>query len=154
MLCPYCQNKDTRVLETRFNKAGALRRRRHCTHCDSRFSTQEIVVHSMPHVQKKDGRKEPFNKQKLRKGIQSACLKRPVSLAQIEQVVDKISNYTAQNSKKEVKSEIIGHMLMRELKQLDDVAYVRFASVYRTFADVNEFVKSLSETSEKNEGKR
>lgn len=154
MLCPNCGCEDSRVLDTRINKKLAeIRRRRECLSCKGRYTTQEVVLNSFPHVAKKDGRREPFNKAKLRRGIQSACQKRPVSLAQIEHIVEKISCFALKSSKKEVNSKVIGQMLMQELKNLDDVAYVRFASVYRTFEDVNEFVESICYSSQTSQEK-
>ncbi len=143
MKCPHCQYLENRVLDTRIQKEGEIRRRRECIQCKGRFSTIESLVITYPHVIKKDGRREPFSKEKIHKGIQYACQKRPVSLAQIEHLVEKISKAVQNTLKKEVPATYIGTMLMDELKELDDVAYVRFASVYKTFKDVHEFVKSI-----------
>lgn len=143
MKCPQCGHSDDRVLETRAQKDGEIRRRRECLKCKSRFTTVESVLLQFPHVKKKDGRHEPFSPEKLRKGIQLACLKRPVSLAVIEGLVNKVSRYILEQNEKEISSLKIGQFVMRELKKTDDVAYVRFASVYRTFKDVQEFVQSL-----------
>jgi transcriptional repressor NrdR len=111
-----------------------------CTH---RFTTIETWLIKMPYIIKKDGAREPFDAQKLRRGLQLACLKRPVSLPQIEEMVQKIVSKLSGASEREVRSIAIGHWVMKELKNLDHVAYVRFASVYRTFEDVNEFVQTL-----------
>ncbi|MAE73382.1 MAG: transcriptional regulator NrdR [Bdellovibrionaceae bacterium] len=143
MKCPHCQHLDHRVLETRVQKDGEIRRRRECLNCKGRFSTAEMLLLNEPYIIKKDGRREPFDRDKLKRGIQLACQKRPVSLAQIEHIVEKIAKWTIQLNRKEVRSELIGQALMQELKRLDDVAYIRFASVYRTFRDVNEFVEAL-----------
>ncbi|MBC87252.1 MAG: transcriptional regulator NrdR [Bdellovibrionaceae bacterium] len=143
MYCPHCSHPESRVLDTRIQKEGEIRRRRECLECKGRFSTVESVLHSYPHIIKKDGRREPFSKDKIKKGLQYACLKRPVSLAQIEHVVNKVSQYAMEHSKKEIAASALGHFIMRELRQLDDVAYIRFASVYRTFKDVHEFVEVL-----------
>ena len=144
MKCPFCGSNDDRVLDTRIQKEGeVIRRRRECSGCNSRFTTSEIVLRSDLDVVKKDGRREPFQKEKLVSGIRAACQKRPVSLVQIEQIIDRIGKWILSEFEKEVLSDVIGLKVMEELKQLDDVAYVRFASVYRTFKDVQEFVQTL-----------
>lgn len=146
MRCPSCSYDDDRVLDTRIQKdGGAIRRRRECNHCKTRFSTMEILVSDspLPHVVKKDGRREPFNKDKLSSGLQAACQKRPIGLGEIERIVDRIAKLVLSCEEKEVQSHWIGQLVMEELKSLDDVAYVRFASVYRTFKDVQEFVQTL-----------
>jgi transcriptional repressor NrdR len=144
MKCPECGFLDDKVLETRIQKDGQIiRRRRECLQCKSRFSTQENLMSSLPYVVKKDGRRETFNKEKILSGIQKACQKRPVSSAQIEQIAQRVSKTCLDTYEKEVPTVYIGQLLMQELKNLDDVAYVRFASVYRTFKDVNEFVQTL-----------
>lgn len=151
MKCPQCNLNDSRVLDTRLQKDGEIRRRRECLECKTRFSTLERALHSQLHVKKKKGYSEPFNKDKLRNGIQLACLKRPVSLAQIESIVDRISLRILEMSEREVLSMNLGQEVMNELRELDDVAFVRFASVYRNFKDVKEFVESLNPSSmEKN----
>ena len=143
MKCPHCNFHDSRVLDTRAQKDGEIRRRRECSECKERFTTQELIVKSSPHVLKKDGRREPFSKDKLRRGLQLACMKRDVSLQAIESIVIKICKHMSEQNSKEVSALEIGHQVMAELRQLDDVAYVRFASVYRTFKDVHEFVQTL-----------
>ena len=151
MKCPQCNFNDSRVLDTRLQKDGEIRRRRECLECKTRFSTLERALHSQLHVKKKTGYSEPFNKDKLRNGIQLACLKRPVSLAQIESIVDRISLRIIAMTETEVLSMDLGQEVMNELRELDDVAFVRFASVYRNFKDVKEFVESLNPSSmEKN----
>lgn len=144
MQCPHCSFFENHVLDTRLQKESVIRRRRECLNCKSRFTTIETLLVHYPHVVKKDGRREPFNKEKLRRGIQIACKKRPVSITQIEGVVGNISKWAQHRGEKEVPSSSIGQMVVSELKKMDDVAYVRFASVYRTFRDVNEFVESLA----------
>ncbi len=144
MMCPHCKSSDNRVLETRSQREGELRRRRECLECKQRFSTIETWLTKMPYVVKKDGMREPFDTEKLRRGIQLACLKRPVSLPQAEELVRKITQKIGARTDREVRTLEIGHLVMRELKRLDHVAYVRFASVYRTFKDVNEFVLALA----------
>jgi transcriptional repressor NrdR len=144
MKCPYCGHNEDRVLDTREQKDGlSIRRRRECIQCRSRFTTIEQQNLSLPFIVKKDGRREPFTREKVLKGLQAACQKRPVSLAQLESIVDQISAWVMNFGEKEISSRLIGSRLMMELKLLDDVAYVRFASVYRTFKDVQEFVETL-----------
>jgi len=146
MKCPYCGHNQDRVLDTREQREGeSIRRRRECLKCKSRFSTLEILSVSYPLVIKKDGRREPYNKEKILKGLQAACQKRPVSLAQIEGIVEKISNWIVQRGEKEISSKLLGKRVMYELKTLDDVAYIRFASVYRTFQDVQGFMETLED---------
>ncbi|MFN7262266.1 MAG: transcriptional regulator NrdR [Pseudobdellovibrionaceae bacterium] len=144
MKCPYCGHNEDRVLDTREHKEGeVIRRRRECLKCKARFSTNETLSLSFPLVIKKDGRREPFSKEKILRGLQAACQKRPVSLSQMESVVDRLSVWVINRGEKEVSARLLGQKLMRELRLLDDVAYVRFASVYRTFKDVQEFVETL-----------
>lgn len=145
MKCPFCSHSEDKVLDTRVQKDGGIRRRRECLSCKSRYSTQETVMLSYPFIIKKDGRREPFNKEKLIRGMQASCQKRPVSLAQVEAAVERIAAWLITRGEGEVASKIIGRRVMAELRQLDDVAYVRFASVYRTFKDVQEFVEKLED---------
>lgn len=143
MKCPNCGYLEHRVLDTRVHKDGDIRRRRECLQCKGRFTTVEVLLVSYPHVVKKDGRREPFSKEKLRRGIQIACKKRPVSIGQIEAIVARISKWVQNRAEKELQAQDIGRAVVQELRELDDVAYVRFASVYKTFTDINEFVESL-----------
>jgi transcriptional repressor NrdR len=143
MKCPFCGHSEDKVLDTRVQKDAGIRRRRECLSCKSRYSTLETVMLSYPSIIKKDGRREPYNKEKLLRGLQAACQKRPVSSAQLEAAVERISAWLMTRGESEVASKVIGRRVMAELKQLDDVAYVRFASVYRTFKDVQEFVEKL-----------
>lgn len=145
MKCPYCGHADDRVLDTRIQKDGSIRRRRECLECKARFSTVETIALSYPFIIKKDGRREPYSKEKVQKGIQAACSKRPVSFEQIQAIVERISNWIVNRGETEIPARIIGKKIMAELKQLDDVAYIRFASVYRTFKDVQEFVETLED---------
>ena len=142
MKCPSCGHLEHRVLETR-DRADEIRRRRECLGCKLRFTTVETLLVYFPHVIKKDGRREPFSKEKLRRGIQIACKKRPVSVGQIESLVNRISRWVETSPDKELAAHRIGQTVVKELKTLDDVAYVRFASVYKSFKDVNEFMQSL-----------
>jgi transcriptional repressor NrdR len=143
MKCPFCGHSEDKVLDTRVQKDGGIRRRRECLSCKSRYSTLETVMLNYPFVIKKDGRREPFNKEKILRGLQAACQKRPVSLSQLESAVEKIASWVITRGEGEIASRVIGRRLMAELKQLDDVAYIRFASVYRTFKDVQDFVEKL-----------
>jgi transcriptional repressor NrdR len=134
---------EHRVLETRLHREEEIRRRRECLSCRLRFSTVETLLVTYPQVIKKDGRREPFSKEKLRRGIQIACKKRPVSVGQIENIVTRISRWVQGSPDKELAANKIGQAVVKELKTLDDVAYVRFASVYKSFKDVNEFMQTL-----------
>ena len=144
MRCPFCGFADDRVLETRELRDGeGIRRRRECLSCKARFSTLEVLQVNYPLIVKKDGRRENFSKEKLQKGLQAACQKRPIPSSQIESLVNHISNWVLTRGEKEISSQLVGQKVMLELKNTDDVAYVRFASVYRSFQDVQEFVSSL-----------
>ncbi|MDD7718544.1 MAG: transcriptional regulator NrdR [Eubacteriaceae bacterium] len=144
MKCPFCDNLDTKVIDSRPKEDGhAIRRRRECEVCGKRFTTYEKVEESIIMVVKKDGRREAFDRSKLINGIIKACEKRPVAVADMERVVDEIEREINNEMSKEVESALIGEMLMEALKELDEVAYVRFASVYRQFTDVNTFVKEI-----------
>lgn len=144
MQCPQCHHIESRVLETRVQKDGEIRRRRECLNCKARFTTKEILHVAMPDIVKKDGRRETYSREKLRRGIQIACRKRPVSVAQIEDIVMHVSKWAERRGDREIKAEDLGRQVVARLKKLDDVAYVRFASVYKTFRDINEFVATLS----------
>ncbi len=144
MKCPHCGHLEDRVIETRVQKEGDIRRRRECMSCKARFNTLEAVLVQYPHVVKKDGRREPFNKDKLRRGVQLACKKRPVSISEIENLIARISKWVQNRGDRELGAANIGQKVIEELKVLDDVAYVRFASVYKTFRDVHEFVQTLN----------
>jgi transcriptional repressor NrdR len=139
--CPYCPSTETKVLESR--ETGeyeeVTRRRRECLKCERRFTTYERAELGDMVVVKKDGRREPFDREKLKKGILKACEKRPIELDKIEQAVDKIETEIRDREEKEIKSTAIGELVMKKLKTLDHVAYIRFASVYREFADIASF---------------
>ena len=144
MKCPFCENEDTKVIDSRPTEDGhAIRRRRGCERCGRRFTTYEKVEESIIMIIKKDGRREAFDRSKVANGIIKACEKRPVSMAEIESITNNIERGLSNLMKKEVKSEFIGELVMDELKKLDEVAYVRFASVYRQFTDVNTFIKEI-----------
>ncbi|MCI5721436.1 MAG: transcriptional regulator NrdR [Firmicutes bacterium] len=144
MKCPFCDNLDTKVIDSRPKEDGhAIRRRRECEVCGKRFTTYEKIEENIVMVIKKDGRREAFDRNKLINGIVKACEKRPVAVADMERVVDEIEKQINNEMSKEIESTRIGEMLMEALKELDEVAYVRFASVYRQFTDVNTFIKEI-----------
>ncbi len=144
MKCPFCNHLDTGVIESRImENKQVIRRRRYCKKCNKRFTTHERVELIPLGVIKKDGRKEPFDRDKIKRGILRACEKRPVSITQIEQIVDEIEEKLKQRTDNEVKTRVIGQMIMSRLKKLDEVAYVRFASVYRHFEDVGSFIREI-----------
>ncbi len=146
MKCPHCQSLDTKVLDTRSQKNGeATKRRRECENCEARFTTIETIVVNFPMVVKKDGRREPFSPEKLAGGIKAACQKRPISASRIEQMVEKATAWVVEHSDKELSTDMIGQFVMNELKDVDEVAYVRFASVYKTFKDISEFLADLDD---------
>lgn len=133
------------MLDTRTTKAGEnIRRRRECENCFYRFSTIENVLRQLPMIVKKDGRREPFSKDKVLWGLKAACQKRPVSLSRLEHVVDLTENWILDIGEKEISSQVVGQFVMSQVRSLDEVAYVRFASVYKTFKDVSEFVENIS----------
>ncbi len=144
MKCPFCDNPDTRVIDSRPTEEGhAIRRRRGCDKCNKRFTTYEKVEETILMVVKKDGKREAFDRSKLLRGIARACEKRPVTMAAMEAMVDEIERVLGSAMDKEVASDRIGELVMDQLKKVDEVAYVRFASVYRQFTDVNTFVKEI-----------
>jgi len=146
MRCPFCLHLDSKVLDSRQTEEGAsIRRRRECTKCGKRFTTYERLDEIPLMVVKKDGRREPFSRQKILNGILRACEKRPISLQTIEAVVDKIEREVRSNLEQEVSSTAIGELVMQHLRDLDDVAYVRFASVYRQFKDIDEFLEEFAQ---------
>ncbi|NQT05931.1 MAG: transcriptional repressor NrdR [Candidatus Omnitrophica bacterium] len=144
MNCPYCGNPDHRVIDSRSSEEGkAIRRRRECPKCKRRFTTYEYIEESRLMVIKKDGRKEPFSREKLLSGIMTACEKRPVSTERIEKAANDIERQLHRKYEKEVNAKDIGELVMLKLHNLDEVAYVRFASVYRQFKDVGQFMKEI-----------
>ena len=146
MKCPFCSKPDTKVVDSRMNQSGDLiRRRRECVICEGRFTTYERVEEVMPLVTKKDGRAEPYQREKIMGGLLKACHKRSVPLAQIEGTVNQIEKRIQSFGLKEIPSRAIGQMIMVALHEIDKVAYIRFASVYRKFKDVEEFVAELQE---------
>ena len=146
MKCPFCGHSESKVIDSRISKDGdAIRRRRECLGCGKRFTTYEFVEEVLPMVVKKDGRREPFDRTKIRAGIKKACEKRPISTDAIETLVDNVERACQEFQGKEIPSSVIGENIMRELQTLDGVAYVRFASVYRQFRDVGDFVEELKD---------
>ena len=143
MLCPYCSTDETKVTDKRDSK-DETRRRRECLKCGKRFTTYERIEPVEIFVIKKDGRREPFSREKLKMGFVKACEKRPVSLEIIEQAISQIEEKLKQHGS-EITSRTIGEMVMRKLKSIDKIAYVRFASVYREFEDLDEFKKEIKE---------
>jgi transcriptional repressor NrdR len=144
--CPFCANGENRVIDSRISKdGGAIRRRRECLACEKRFTTYEFVEEVLPVVVKKDGRREPFDRLKIIAGIKKACEKRPISMDVIETMVENIEQACQQYQGKEIPSSMVGEKVMKELQRLDGVAYVRFASVYRQFRDVGEFMEELKD---------
>ena len=155
MKCPFCHDLENRVIDSRLGKEGdVIRRRRECAHCKRRFTTYERVEEMLPMVVKKDGRREMFDRQKIVSGLKKACEKRPISITAIEETADRIEQALQERGDKEVPSSVIGEAVMRELHALDKVAYVRFASVYRSFKDVGEFMRELEELIEERRGSR
>ncbi|MGE0616878.1 MAG: transcriptional regulator NrdR [Bacteriovoracia bacterium] len=146
MKCPFCSAVETKVIDSRLNQTNDItRRRRECIHCEGRFTTYERVEEVMPVIIKKDGRREVYNRDKIHGGVYKACQKRPVGAQQIDGIVQSIEKKLQSFGAKEIPSKTIGQMVMAALHSLDKVAYVRFASVYREFQDVEEFVAELQE---------
>ncbi|MCH7912085.1 MAG: transcriptional repressor NrdR [Deltaproteobacteria bacterium] len=146
MKCPFCRELDNRVIDSRLSKDGGMvRRRRKCSGCSRRFTTYERVEETTPMVVKKDGRRENYDRLKVINGLKRACEKRPVSVDTIEAIADRIERGLQERGEKEIPSSVIGESTMRELHDIDQVAYVRFASVYRSFKDIGEFMVELEE---------
>lgn len=146
MYCPSCQAVDTKVIETRIlNNGMSIRRRRKCESCDKRFTTYEMMNIQVPDVAKADGRREPFNREKIVKGLTKACQKRAISRDQIHALIDSLERYLTDLNKKEVTTDVIGNYVMKELFKLDPVSYVRFASFYWEFDNIADFVDTLEQ---------
>ena len=153
MRCPFCDNQETKVIDSRPTEDGhAIRRRRECERCSRRFTTYEKVEEVILMVVKKDGSREAFDRRKIMNGIIKACEKRPVAAATIENMVNQIERGLNNMMEKEVNSSFIGELIMEQLKDVDQVAYVRFASVYRQFTDVNTFVAEIEKLLGKQKG--
>lgn len=145
MYCPFCHAGDTKVIDSRLIREGnQIRRRRECPACEERFTSYEVAELSLPRIIKRDGRRAPFNEEKLRTGILRALEKRPVSMEVIETVIAKLIRKAMISGEREIPSSEVGEWVMDELQRLDQVAYVRFASVYRCFQDIDEFRKEVS----------
>ena len=145
MHCPFCENEDTKVIDSRLAGEGRqVRRRRECLECRERFTTFETPELVMPHVIKRDSRREPFDQAKLRSGMRAALSKRPVSAEEVEAAIERIIHRLQTAGEREVASDTVGGLVMDELRSLDEVAFVRFASIYRSFQDVTEFQEEIS----------
>ena len=146
MKCPSCGYMESKVLDSRIRKEmDAIRRRRECLKCGKRFTTAERLEEGLPLVVKKDSRREVFDRTKILNGLKKACEKRPVSITHLEKIVSRIEYMLLDKGEREIKASEIGALVMEELKKLDDIAYVRFASVYRQFKDINEFMDELKD---------
>ena len=155
MNCPYCGFKEDKVVDSRATSGNtAIRRRRECLKCGQRFTTYEYIEDVSLMVIKKDGRRQSFDRKKILTGIIKACEKRPISVEKMEEIVTGVERTIQKKSDREVSSRLIGELVTEKLKLLDDVAYVRFASVYRQFQDVSEFMKALSEILQREETRR
>ncbi|MBW2003669.1 MAG: transcriptional repressor NrdR [Deltaproteobacteria bacterium] len=153
MKCPFCAEINNKVIDSRLGKDGrTIRRRRECLNCKKRFTTYEKVEAVLPMVVKKDGRREPFNNEKIRVGIQMACQKRPISVNKIDDFVDSLAQQFQESGNREINSSEIGERVIERLKSWDDVAYVRFSSVYRQFKDINEFMTELKDLLDERSG--
>ncbi|MDA8405746.1 MAG: transcriptional regulator NrdR [Deltaproteobacteria bacterium] len=154
MKCPVCGEIEDKVIDSRLAKDNtAIRRRRQCLGCLKRFTTYERIEEIVPFVIKKDGRRESFDRRKIVEGILRACEKRPISIEQIETVADSIEQDLMERAEKEIQVSYVGERVMQALKKMDEVAYVRFASVYRSFRDIEEFVNEIKELYELKETK-
>ena len=145
MRCPYCGTLDNRVIDSRLSQGGEVtRRRRECEGCARRYTTYERVEQTMPLVVKKDGRRQPYDRNKLAAGLRRACVKRPVSVEALERLLGAVERTLVESGEQEVPSSELGEQVLLALRELDQVAYVRFASVYRDFQDVGQFLDELS----------
>jgi transcriptional repressor NrdR len=152
--CPFCDDLEDKVVDSRMAKEGELiRRRRECLSCKRRYTTYERIEESLPMVVKKDGRREPFDRTKILSGLKKACEKRPISVATIEAVTDRIEKRIQEMGETEIPSREVGEQIMKELHNLDQVAYVRFASVYREFKDIDQFMDELKTLAREREKK-
>ncbi len=153
MKCPYCSNLEDKVIDSRIGKDGiTIRRRRECLACEKRFTTHEKIEDTLPVIIKKDNRREPFDAKKILDGLRKACQKRDISTQQLEEITDRIERSLMERGGKEVLSSEVGEQIMLGLHDLDQVAYVRFASVYRSFKDLNDFMEEVKTFLERREG--
>ena len=144
MRCPFCSHDDSKVIDSRVSTAGdVIRRRRECESCTRRFTSRERVEDVLPMVVKKDGVRQPFDREKVLRGVRLACNKRPVAMDRIEKFIDELERDLVESEAKEVQSQELGERVMKKLRELDEVAYVRFASVYRSLRDIDEFRSEL-----------
>jgi transcriptional repressor NrdR len=151
--CPFCHHLEDRVIDSRENRDGnSIRRRRECLSCGKRFTTYERIGDISLIVVKKDGRREPFIREKLLSGVRSACEKRPISQEQMRGLADEVESFMLEHSDREVPTREIGELIMMKLQKMDKVAFVRFASVYREFKDVSEFLQEINELSDSKPG--
>jgi len=145
MYCPFCSAQETKVIDSRLVADGhQIRRRRECVNCHERYTTFETAELLMPRIIKRDGSREPFNEDKLRNGLVRALEKRPVSVEETENAINKLKSQLRATGEREVESEMVGNILMEQLKKLDKIAYIRFASVYRSFEDIREFGEEIA----------
>jgi len=145
MRCPYCGTLDNKVIDSRVSQGGeAIRRRRECDGCSRRYTTYERVEQALPLVVKKDGRRQPFDREKILAGLRRSCAKRDISADALERTLDSVQRKLVERGEPEVEASVIGGLVLEELRGLDPVAYVRFASVYREFSDVSEFISLLA----------
>jgi transcriptional repressor NrdR len=155
MHCPFCSALDTKVIDSRLVAEGnQVRRRRECITCQERFTTFETAELVMPRLVKQNGEREPFNEDKLRSGMLKALEKRPVGIEQVDEAITHINHALRASGEREVPSKMVGELVMKELRRLDEVAYVRFASVYRSFKDLNEFREEIDRISKDSKGKK
>ncbi len=146
MRCPFCNHIEDKVIDSRQSKDGdVIRRRRECLKCEGRFTSYERIEDVIPHVIKKDDRRESFDRQKILQGLEKACEKRPISFEKREELVKKIEKILQESGEKEIPSSFIGEQVMDGLREIDEVAYVRFASVYRQFKDIKEFIQEIKD---------
>ncbi|MEW6599856.1 MAG: transcriptional regulator NrdR [Nitrospirota bacterium] len=146
MRCPFCNHIEDKVIDSRQSRDGdVIRRRRECLKCENRFTSYERIENILPHVIKKDNRREPYDRQKILQGLERACEKRPVSVEDREALVMRVEKSLQAAGEKEVPSSLIGRQIMEGLKEIDEVAYVRFASVYRQFKDIKEFMQEIKD---------
>lgn len=154
MMCPFCKAYDTKVIDSRRNDDYSIRRRRECIKCKKRFTTYEKIETSPILVVKKDTTREPFDKEKLRKGILNSCIKRPISSKIVDRLVEEVENEISLRDEPEIPSIEIGELVLKKLKRIDDIAYIRFASVYREFKEVKNFNDEVEKIKPSNKKKK
>jgi len=148
MKCPACGNLETKVVDSRLSREGDVtRRRRECLNCGERFTTHERIETVYPSIKKKDGRREEFNRNKIMHGLDKAFEKRPISVEEKEAILDRVARFVRERGEKEIPASVIGQKVMDEIREIDEVAYVRFASVYRSFKDASAFMEEISRLS-------